>query len=76
LKPPVLANSLGIEIKANYSIASIERAFMDMLYLNPNYHFDKLSSMDWKKCQEILPIYGNKALVKRLDSYFKLDQHA
>jgi hypothetical protein len=76
LKDAVLANTLGIEIKSNYSIASRERAFLDTLYLNPTYHFDNLSSIDWKKCREILPIYGNKALAKRLDSYFKLDQHA
>ncbi|MGA2586288.1 MAG: hypothetical protein ABSF88_04585 [Candidatus Aminicenantales bacterium] len=76
LKDVVLANTLGIEIKANYSIASRERAFLDTLYLNPTYHFDNLSSIDWKKCREILPIYGNKALAKRLDSYLKLDQHA
>ena len=48
---------------------------MDTLYLIPNYHFDHLSSIDWEKCREILPIYGNKALAKRLDSYLKLDQH-
>jgi hypothetical protein len=76
LKDAVLANFLGIEIKANYSVASRERAFLDTLYLNTNYYFDNLSSIDWKKCQEILPIYGNKALAKRLDSYFKLAQHA
>jgi hypothetical protein len=76
LKDSVLANSLGIEVKANYSIASRERAFLDTLYLNTNYHFDNLSSIDWKKYQEILPIYGNKAPAKRLDSYFKLSQHA
>lgn len=75
LKDPVLANALGLEIKANYSIASRERAFMDTLYLIPNYHFDHLSSIDWEKCRKISPIYGNKALAKRLDSHFKLDQH-
>lgn len=76
LKDSALTNSLGIEIKANYSIASRERAFLDTIYLNTNYHFDNLSSIDWKKCREILPVYGNKALAKRLNSYFKLAQHA
>jgi len=72
LKDSVLTNSLGVEIKVHYSIASKERAFLDTLYLNTNYHFDNLSSIDWNKCVEILPIYANKALAKRLDSYFKL----
>ena len=76
LKNYVLANSSGVEIKANYSIASRERAFLDTLYLNPNYHFDNLSSIDWTKCREILPIYGNKALAKRLDLSLKESLHA
>jgi predicted transcriptional regulator of viral defense system len=76
LKSTVLANSLGIEIKPNYSIASKERAFLDTLYLNPEYHFDNLSPIDWNKCREILPIYGNKALAKRFESYTGLSQNA
>jgi hypothetical protein len=76
LKDSVLTNSLGIEIKVNYSIASRERAFLDLLYLNPRYHFDNLSSIDWDKCREILPVYGNQALSKRLDSYSKSAQNA
>jgi len=76
LKSMVLANTMGIEIKSNYSIASKERAFLDALYLNPNYHFDNLASIDWAKCREILPIYDNKALVKRFESYAKQAQNA
>jgi len=76
LKSTVLVNTLGIEIKLNYSIASTERAFLDTLYLNPKYHFDNLSPMDWDKCRKILPIYGNKALVKRFESSVKLSQNA
>jgi hypothetical protein len=75
LKDAVLVDSSGVEIKANYSIATRERAFLDTLYLNPNYHFDNLSSIDWIKCREILPIYGNQALAKRLDSCFEQAQH-
>ena len=76
LKSTVLANSKGIEIKSPYSIASKERAFLDTLYLYPEYHFDNLSPIDWNKCREILPIYGNKALVKRFVSYTALAQNA
>lgn len=76
LKNTILTNSLGIEIKPNYSMASKERAFLDTLYLNPKYHFDNLSTLDWNKCREILPIYGNEALVIRFESYVKLSQNA
>lgn len=71
IKDDVLTNSLGIERKENYFIASKERAFLDALYLYKNYHFDNLSSLDWDLCLEILPIYGDKSLAKKLKSYRK-----
>jgi hypothetical protein len=76
MKDIVLTNSLGIEKKSNYCIASKERAFLDTIYLNKNYHFDNLSSMNWDKCFEMLPIYDNKAMAIRLNSYHKLAKHA
>jgi len=76
MKDTVLTNSLGIEKKSNYCIASKERAFMDTIYLNKNYHFDNLSSINWDKCFEMLPIYDNKAMAIRLNSYHKLAKHA
>jgi hypothetical protein len=76
MKDILLTNSLNIEKKGTYYIASKERAFLDMIYLNKNYHFDNLSSLDWDICFEMLPIYDNKAMAKRLNSYFKLARHA
>jgi hypothetical protein len=76
IKDTVLTNTLWVEKKGNYFIASKERAFLDMIYLNKNYHFDNLSSMDWDKCFEILAIYDNKAMASRLTSYYKLSKHA
>ncbi|MGD2246426.1 MAG: hypothetical protein PVI11_07765 [Candidatus Aminicenantes bacterium] len=72
MKDVILTNSLGIEKKGNCYIASKERAFLDMIYLNKNYHFDNLSSINWDICFEMLPIYDNKAMAKRLNSYHKL----
>jgi hypothetical protein len=37
-----------------------------------NYHFDNLSSINWDICFEMLPIYNNKAMAMRLNSYHKL----
>ena len=76
IKETVLTNSLGIEKKGNYYIASKERAFLDTIYLNKNYHFDNLSSINWDKCFEMLPIYNNKAMAITLNSYYKLARHA
>jgi len=72
MKDVILTNSLNIEEKGNYYIASKERAFLDTIYLKKNYHFDNLSSINWDICFEMLPIYDNKAMAKRLDSYHKL----
>ncbi len=71
LKDAVLFNSTGIVSKDNYSIATPERAFLDMIYLFPNYYFDNLQSIDWGKCDEIVRIYNNKQLIKRLHTYRK-----
>jgi len=75
LKDVILMNSSGVVKKDNYTIASKERAFLDTIYLNKSYYFDNLSSIDWDKCFEILPIYENKAMAQRLNSYHKLAQH-
>jgi len=72
MKDVILMNSLSIEKKGNYHIASKERAFLDTIYLNKNYHFDNLSSINWDICFEMLAIYNNNAMAKRLNSYHKL----
>lgn len=71
LKDAVLFNSTGVISKDNYSVATTERAFLDMIYLFPNYYFDNLKSINWEKCDEIAKIYNNKQLVKRLNKYHK-----
>ena len=30
--------------------ANKERAFMNMIYLNKNYYFDNLRTINWQKC--------------------------
>ncbi|MCX7974150.1 MAG: hypothetical protein N3B16_06555 [Candidatus Aminicenantes bacterium] len=76
IKDSVLMNPLGVENKGHYYIASMERAFLDTIYLNKNYHFDNLSSIDWDKCLEMVSIYESKAMAKRLNSYYKIAKHA
>lgn len=70
IKPEILINSKGIEILNEYSIATPERAFLDVIYLNKNYHFDNLEPLNWDKVYEILPIYGaHKSMQERVDLY-------
>jgi len=76
IKDTILTNSAGIEKRGFYFIASKERAFLDMLYLNKNYHFDNLSPLDFKKVLALLPIYNNKRMAKEVPTYFKdVDAH-
>lgn len=71
LKDEVLFNPAGTAFKDNYSIASPERAFLDMIYLSPEYYFDNLSSLNWDRCFELAPMYKNQQMLKRLDKYHK-----
>jgi len=71
LKDAVLYNSTGVVNQENYSIATKERAFLDMIYLFPDYYFDNLKPIDWELCAEMSKIYGNKQLIKRLNNYRK-----
>ncbi len=72
IKDAILTNSLGLERKNNYFTASRERAFLDTVYLSRNYYFDNLSSIDWDRCFEMISIYKNKAMEKRLMSYCEM----
>src|SRR3989338_5756018 len=70
IKDAILTSDVGMERRENYSIASKERAFLDVVYLFKDYHFDNLSPINWDKVQEILPIYGgNKRMEKQLKKY-------
>ena len=70
IKDTILTNQAGIESRENYDIASPERAFLDVVYLHKDYHFDNLSVLNWEKVDEILPIYGgNKRMAKMLKMY-------
>lgn len=71
---PILLAAAGIEVKENYSIASPERAFLDILYLNKDYYFDNLSPLNWEKVFEILPIYHNKRMEKIVKKLHQSDK--
>lgn len=58
MKDTLLLNNAGIENNENYSIASPERAFLDVCYLNVDYHFDNLRPLDWEKVFDVLPAFG------------------
>ena len=74
IKLPVLLNPLGVSHSGETSIANKERAFLDTLYTHGDYHFDNLRSLDWDIVFEILPIYENKRMEKRVLRQYQLTQ--
>lgn len=71
MKEEVLYNPDGIINNGIWSIAAPERAFLDMIYISPNYYFDNLHGIHWDTCFEMVKIYNNRELIKRLNSYHK-----
>ena len=71
LKKSILYNKLGLIENKFYYIASKERAILDLMYLRNRVYFDNLRSVDWKKVFEIVKIYQNKSLEKRVEILFK-----
>ncbi len=70
LRNSILINSIGIKNQNSYSIATPERAFLDTVYLNKEYHFDQLGSIDWDLVNRILPVYGNiSTFINRVNVY-------
>ena len=71
IKNEALMNSIGVENTNDISIATKERAFLDTLYINANYHFDNLRAVNWDRIFEILPIYSNNRMTKQVNHLFK-----
>jgi len=68
IKNNLLMNTLGIIQNQNsVNIATPERALLDMLYLNANYHFDNLNSLDKSLLINLLPLYNSKTISQRLN---------
>ena len=70
IKGEIMIDTTGIICQGNTNIASPERAFLDILYLDSNYYFDNISSLDKEKVLSILPIYENKTMEQRVSKLF------
>jgi hypothetical protein len=65
IKGSSLVNTAGIIRQKNHiNIASPERAFVDFLYLEKEFHFDNLNPLNKEIVYELLTIYKSKALIK------------
>jgi len=69
IKGEILTNTAGIILnKNNINMATPERAFLDLLYLNKRFYFDNLHVLDKKKIAKLLPIYNSKAFEKTVNN--------
>jgi hypothetical protein len=71
LKNEILLNPRGIERKNNLTIATKERAFLDIIYLNSDYYFDNLAPINWDECLKLAKIYKSKKLIETLNFHRK-----
>ena len=68
IKPAILVNPGGIQRQKNHVNSAIpERAFLDMLYLDPGYYFDNINPLDFKIIKKLLPVYQSEALIKNVN---------
>jgi len=74
IKDVILTDTTGVDNRGNYFAACPERAFLDLLYLNKDYHVDNLGSLNFDKILLILPIYNNKRMEKVVHAQFKAFQ--
>lgn len=73
IKGEILIITQGINQANNINIATPERAFLDILYLNATYHFDNLNPLDKNLVTKLLPIYNSKTLSTRVKKLFEND---
>lgn len=74
IKGSSLVNTAGILRQNNHiNIASPERAFLDFLYLEKEFHFDNLNPLNKKVVNKLLPLYQSKALIKAVKKLLKND---
>jgi hypothetical protein len=67
IKDAVLLNTAGIISRQDgVNIAIAERAFLDMIYLNGDYYFDSLNTLNKAYVNQLMPIYQSKVLLQRV----------
>lgn len=69
IKQGTLVNFSGIiRNRDHINIASPERAFLDLLYLEKEYYFDNLNPLKRDFIMDLLPAYNSKTLAQRVKS--------
>jgi hypothetical protein len=70
-KGEILVNTDGIILrKNNLNIATTERAFLDILYLNEHFYFDNLRPLKKSLINKLLPIYNSTKVEQKVNKLF------
>jgi hypothetical protein len=71
IKGEILVNQEGLILrKNNINIATPERAFLDMLYLNNNFYFDNIHPLNKLLIRKLVQIYNSKRLEEKVTKLF------
>ncbi len=72
IKEPVVMEPRGVLRRPdNVNIATAERAFLDMLYLNKDIYLDNPNALDKQKVADIVPAYQSLALERRVAKFLQ-----
>ncbi len=72
IKSSLLVETTGILQKENkVNIATLERAFLDLVYLNSETYFDNLNPLNKEAVFKLLPMYQSKTMNERIIKLFK-----
>lgn len=70
-KGEILVNPLGVIRTKSVNIATPERAFLDLLYLEKQYDFVNLDIINTKTIKKLLPIYHSRKLSELVKNVLK-----
>jgi len=73
IKNQILLNTSGIKRTKEINIATAERAFLDTLYMNKDFYFDNVSTLNKDLIYKLLPIYESKQLTLRVRKLLEND---
>lgn len=72
MKQEILFDNRGKIYRGGYTRASLERAFLDMCYVDKWRTYENITPIDKNKVKKLLPIYNNAALVERVSTILNL----
>jgi hypothetical protein len=76
IKEEIIMDRTGIlQVNDTVNMATPERAFLDLLYLNKSFYFDNLQPLKRQIIKQLLPIYNSAALLDRTDKLLGNDRY-